>query len=182
MQKKVLFLLLALMMGAAVQAQEIEKVDKFPSGYINGVFMGEAKYKTIDGVLYAVGYEGTKDWILVHYPAGCRNITYTVHPNCRRIARGAFEGASYLREIYLPETVSYIGDDAFAGCTSLQGIYYAESSPSAVRNIDADRADPSADVVEVARYDLSGRPCRPTDKGFQIIVFSDFTTKAIIAN
>ena len=63
-------LFLALMMGTAVQAQEIEKVDKFPSGYINGVYMGEAKYKTIDGVLYAVGYEGTKDWILVRYPAG----------------------------------------------------------------------------------------------------------------
>lgn len=60
-------------MGAAVQAQEIEKVDKFPSGYINGVYMGEAKYKTIDGVLYAVGYEGTKDWILV------RNLNPTVH-------------------------------------------------------------------------------------------------------
>ena len=178
--KKTITVLLALAMSAALHAQEIEKIDKFPSGYINGNYVN--KYKTIDGVLYAVGYEGTKDWILVRYPAGCRNITYTVHPNCRRIARGAFEGAAYLREIIIPETVSYIGDDAFAGCTSLQGIYYAESSPSAVRNIDADHADPSADVVEVARYDLSGRPCRPTDKGVQIIVFSDFTTKAIIAN
>ena len=37
MHKKVLLLFLALMMGTAVQAQEIEKVDKFPSGYINGV-------------------------------------------------------------------------------------------------------------------------------------------------
>ena len=42
MHKKVLLLFLALMMGTAVQAQEIEKVDKFPSGYINGVYMGEA--------------------------------------------------------------------------------------------------------------------------------------------
>ena len=57
--KKVLFLLLALMMSTAVKAQEIEKVDKFTSGYINGTYMN--KYKTIDGVLYAVGYEGTKD-------------------------------------------------------------------------------------------------------------------------
>ena len=57
-------LLLALTMSAAIQAQEIEKVDKFTSGYINGVYMGEAKFKTIDGVLYAVGYEGTRDWIL----------------------------------------------------------------------------------------------------------------------
>ena len=120
--KKIMTLLMALTMCAAIHAQEIEKLDKFPSGYINGVFMGEAKFKTIDGVLYAVGYEGTKDWILVRYPAGSRNTSYTIHPYCRRIARGAFQGAAYLKEIYIPSTVSYIGDDAFAGCTSLQGI------------------------------------------------------------
>ena len=175
--KKIMTLLLALMMSVALYAQEIEKVDKFPSGYINGVYMGEAKYKTIDGVLYAVGYEGTKDWILVRYPAGCRNTTYTVHQNCRRIARGAFEGAAYLREIYLPETVSFIGEDAFAGCTSLQGIYYGENTPSAVRNVNDDNG---IDADEVARYDLSGRPCSPSDKGIQIIVYSDFTAKTII--
>ena len=66
-------LLLAITMSAAIQAQEIEKVDKFTSGYINGVYMGEAKFKTIDGVLYAVGYEGTRDWILVRYPAGSQS-------------------------------------------------------------------------------------------------------------
>ena len=170
-----LFLLFALMMSAAVKAQEIEKVDKFTSGYINGTYMN--KYKTIDGVLYAVGYEGTKDWILVRYPAGCRNTTYTVHQNCRRIARGAFEGAAYLREIYLPETVSFIGEDAFAGCTSLQGIYYGENTPSAVRNVNDDNG---IDADEVARYDLFGRPCSLSDKGIQIIVYSDFTAKTII--
>jgi hypothetical protein len=173
--RKVLLLLFALVLSAAVKAQEIEKVDKFTSGYINGTYMN--KYKTIDGVLYAVGYEGTKDWILVRYPAGCRNTTYTVHQNCRRIARGAFEGAAYLREIYLPETVSFIGEDAFAGCTSLQGIYYGENTPSAIRNVNDDNG---IDADEVARYDLSGRPCSPSDKGIQIIVYSDFTAKTII--
>ena len=173
--RKVLLLLFALVLSAAVKAQEIEKVDKFTSGYINGTYMN--KYKTIDGVLYAVGYEGTKDWILVRYPAGCRNTTYTVHQNCRRIARGAFEGAAYLREIYLPETVSYIGDDAFAGCTSLQGIYYGENTPSAVRSVNDDNG---IDADEVARYNLSGQPCSPSDKGIQIIVYSDFTAKTII--
>jgi hypothetical protein len=162
-------------MSAAAKAQEIEKLDKFTSGYINGTYVN--KFKTIDGVLYAVGYEGTKDWILVRYPAGCRNTTYTVHQNCRRIARGAFEGAAYLREIYLPETVSFIGEDAFAGCTSLQGIYYGENTPSAVRNVNDDNG---IDADEVARYDLSGRPCSPNDKGIQIIVYSDFTAKTII--
>ena len=182
--RKVLFLLVALMMSAAVKAQEIEKVDKFTSGYINGTYMN--KYKTIDGVLYAVGYEGTKDWILVRYPAGSRNTTYNVHPNCRRIARGAFEGAAYLREIYLPETVSFIGEDAFAGCTSLQGIYFGESSPSAVRGIEGSSNDTSEEVndtsEEVARYNLSGRPCSPSDKGVQIIVYSDFTTRTVISD
>ena len=57
--KKVLFLLFALMMSTAVKAQEIEKVDKFTSGYINGTYMN--KYKTIDGALYAVGYEGKRE-------------------------------------------------------------------------------------------------------------------------
>ena len=175
-------LFLALMMGTATQAQEIEKVDKFPSGYINGVYMGEAKYKTIDGVLYAVGYEGTKDWILVRYPAGSRNDTYTVHPYCRRIARGAFEGAAYLREIYIPETVSYIGDNAFAGCTSLTGIYFGDSESSAVRGIAASNNSKNGNAFEIARYNLSGRPCNPTDKGVQIIVYSDYTTQTIIIN
>lgn len=177
MMKQTFILLLALTMSTSIYAQEIEKVDKFTSGYINGTYVN--KYKTIDGVLYAVGYEGTKDWILVRYPAGSRNTTYNVHPNCRRIARGAFEGAAYLREIYLPETVSFIGEDAFAGCTSLQGIYYGESTPSAVRGIESDGIS-NDDAEEVARYNLSGRPCSPNEKGVQIIVYSNFTTKTVI--
>lgn len=53
--KKIMIVLMALTMcAAAIHAQEIEKVDKFTSGYINGTYMN--KYKTIDGVLYAVGY------------------------------------------------------------------------------------------------------------------------------
>lgn len=177
--KKIIPLLIALIMSMNIHAQEIEKIDKFASGYINGTYMN--KYKTIDGVLYAVGYEGTKDWILVRYPAGSRNTTYNVHPNCRRIARGAFEGAAYLREIYLPETVSFIGEDAFTGCTSLQGIYYGENIPSAVRGVEA--CGYSNDTAEeVARYNLSGRPCSPNEKGVQIVVYSDFTTQTIIVD
>ena len=177
--KKLFTMLLVLVMSTTVNAQEIEKVDKYTSGYINGTYMN--KYKTIDGVLYAVGYEGTKDWILVRYPAGSKKTTYTVHPNCRRIARGAFEGAAYLREIYLPETVSFIGEDAFVGCTSLQGIFYGESTPSAVRGIDSN-TNGYEDVEEVARYNLAGRSCSPNEKGVQIIVYSDFTTKTVISD
>ena len=154
--KKMTTLLLALTMSAAVHAQEIEKIDKFASGYINGTYMN--KYKTIDGVLYAVGYEGTKDWILVRYPAGSRATAYNV---------------------YLPETVSFIGEDAFAGCTSLQGIYFDDSSPTVVNTINTTRTR-SEEAEEVARYSLSGRPCAANEKGIQIIVYADFTTKTVI--
>ena len=172
-----LLLLLVFTMSHRGNAQEIETIDKFASGYINGTYMN--KFKSIDGVLYAVGYEGTKDWILVRYPAGSRNTVYHVHPNCRRIAKGAFEGASYLQEIYLPETVSFIGEDAFAGCTSLQGIYFDDSSPTVVNTINTTRTR-SEEAEEVARYSLSGRPCSANEKGVQIIVYSDFTTKTVI--
>lgn len=178
MKKVVLFLVTLFEMSMNADAQEIEKADKFTTGYINGTYVN--KFKTIDGVLYAVGYGGTKDWILVRYPAGNRNTSYTVHPNCRRIARGAFEGAAYLQEIYLPETVSFIGEDAFAGCLSLQNIFYGESTLSSVRSIEDKTSDNDDDPMEVARYDLSGRPCRPSDKGIQVVVYSNYTTKTII--
>ncbi len=174
--KKVLFLLLAAMVCLAAEAQEIEKIDKFPTGYVNGSYMH--KYKSIDGVLYAAGYENVADWILVRYPAGIRTPTYTVHPNCRRIARGAFQGAAYLKAIYLPETVSYIGEDAFEGCTSLQGIYFGEESVTSVESIEA--GDDVNEPEVVARYDLSGKPCSPNDKGVQIQVHSDYSAKAVV--
>ena len=167
-------LLLVFTMSHRGNAQEIETIEKFASGYINGTYMN--KFKSIDGVLYAVGYEGTKDWILVRYPAGSRNTVYHVHSNCRRIAKGAFEGASYLQEIYLPETVSFIGDDAFSGCIS----YYEGNDVSAVRGITANAKEHNGEVEEVARYNLSGRLCTANDKGVQIVVYSDFTTKTII--
>ena len=159
----------------AIHAQKIEETDKFPSGYINGTYMN--KYKTIDGVLYAVGYEGTKDWVLVRYPAGSTATSYVVHDNCRRIARGAFQGAAYLREIHIPETVSFIGDNAFDGCTGLQAIYYDEVGNTGVRSSEVSS---TGDVNEVARYDLQGRPCSPTARGVQIIVYSDYTTRTVI--
>ena len=56
--RKLLFLLFVLTLGTAANAQKIEDVDKFTSGYINGTYIN--KFKTIDGVLYAIGYEGTK--------------------------------------------------------------------------------------------------------------------------
>jgi hypothetical protein len=35
-------------------------------------------------------------------------------------------------------------------------------------------------VYEVARYNLQGMPVKETEKGIQIVVFSNYTTKTII--
>ena len=105
-----LLLLLVFTMSHRGNAQEIETIDKFASGYISGTYMN--KYKTIDGVLYAVGYEG--------------------------------------------------------------------NDVSAVRAITANAKEQNGEVEEVARYNLSGHPCKPYDKGVQIVVYSDYTTKTII--
>lgn len=63
---------------------------------------------------------------------------------------------------------------------SLQGIYYEGNDVSAVRAITANAKEQNGEVEEVARYNLSGHPCKPYDKGVQIVVYSDYTTKTII--
>lgn len=48
--------------------------------------------------------------------------------------------------------------------------------PSAVQKVK----DDDAEVYEVARYNLQGVPVKDTEKGFQIVVYSNYTTKTII--
>ena len=48
--------------------------------------------------------------------------------------------------------------------------------PSAVQKLK----DDDAEVYEVARYNLQGMPVKETEKGIQIVVFSNYTTKTII--
>lgn len=42
------------------------------------------------------------------------------------------------------------------------------------------RDEDDSDIYEVARYNLQGRPINESEKGVQIIVFSNYTTKTII--
>ena len=51
------------------------------------------------------------------------------------------------------------------------------SNPSSgTRNIVSD----DIDVHEIARYNLQGMPIRATEKGVQIVVYSNYTTKTVI--
>ncbi len=42
------------------------------------------------------------------------------------------------------------------------------------------RANTDSEVTEVARYNLQGIPVKATDKGLQIVVYSNYTTKTVI--
>lgn len=151
-------------------AQGIETKNDYSTGYITGTY--QPYFTTIDGVLYATNDYGS-GWILMRYPAGSSATVYEVDRRCIRIARGAFEGARNLQFLYIPATVKTIGENAFDGCTSLQGIFYGESPSSA----PAVRQNAAQEKQEVARYTTDGRKCTTADKGIQIIVYSDYTTK-----
>lgn len=57
--------------------------------------------------------------ILYLYPTGLKNSSYNVPYGTRRIHPGAFMENKYLSSVYLPDTMSSIGIEAFENCSSL---------------------------------------------------------------
>ena len=79
-------------------------------------------------------------------------------------------------ELEFVSPIGYAG-----GSTVISGICYVlskkqSSNESAIRRITIDEEEPK----EVARYNLHGMPVNETEKGIQIIVYSNYTTKTII--
>ncbi len=83
---------------------------------------------------------------------------------------------------YVVEFVSAVGH---TGSKQKQSICYllskkvepAEGSETTVGQV---KAKETAEVKEVARYNLQGLPVKKSDKGLQIIVFSNYTTKTVL--
>ena len=51
------------------------------------------------------------------------------------------------------------------------------SNPSRIQSI---KTEDEGEPYEVARYNLQGMPVKANEKGVQIIVFSNYTTKTVI--
>ena len=182
--KRIILLLFLCYAGHEMAMAQLETQTDYPTGYVTGYYSVRAPFQDIDGVLYSVykfGGDHALDysWTLVKYPSNRTATTYTVDPRCQRIAKGAFEGARFLKTIIIPTSVSYIGDNAFDGCSSLENIFYTDTA-NAVESPIIDDGENTGDVREVARYNLQGIRCAPSDKGVQIVVYSDYTTKTII--
>ena len=56
----------------------------------------------------------------------------------------------------------------------------ASPTPTQVRENMTVERDGDSDVKEVARYNLQGIPVQPHEKGVQIVVYSNYTTRTVI--
>ena len=83
-------------------------------------------YKSIDGVLY--NKDGT---ILICYPAGKKDTSFTIPNSVTSIGNYAFYGCTSLTSVEIPSSVTSIESWAFCYCTSLKSV----EIPSSVTTI-----------------------------------------------
>lgn len=89
------------------------------------VSLEQPYFAVIDGVLFRKA-----DKTLVSYPIGIASSTYSIPNGITCIAEGAFCGSS-LSSVFIPDSVSFIGNAAFSICTSLASV----SIPNSVTSI-----------------------------------------------
>lgn len=80
---------------------------------------------------YGVVYNKDKT-VLISYPKGRTNTSFTIPSTVTEIAAHAFYGATKLSSIAIPSTVSVIGEYAFYGCDTLKSI----TIPASVKRIE----------------------------------------------
>ena len=84
---------------------------------------GNPAYSAQDGVLFDKEMK-----ILVAYPRGKSDETYTVPDGVNRIAAEAFYTNPYLCEVAFPASLEEIGNSAFYSCSALEKITFAGNS------------------------------------------------------
>ena len=98
-----------LTIGAGLSAMDAELVSGDTRLTEVLVSASNTKYQSIDGVVYSK--DGTR---LILYPAGSRG-SFEIPGTVSEIADRAFSGASGLTEVTVPDSVTAIGEGAFAG-------------------------------------------------------------------
>lgn len=91
---------------------------------------GNPAYSAQDGVLFDKEMK-----ILVAYPRGKSDETYTVPDGVKRIADKAFYTNPYLSEVVFPASLEEIGNSAFYRCFALEKITFAENSLVSVEDL-----------------------------------------------
>jgi len=103
---------------------DVNKIDTgaFANAYsLQGIYVDSENetYCSEDGVLF------NKDkTILLQYPAGKQDTSYTIPKGVTTIATGAFSGCQHLKEVFVPEQVTKISDSIFSGSPSIEKITF----------------------------------------------------------
>jgi hypothetical protein len=85
---------------------------------------GNTAYISKDGVLYNKGKT-----ILIQYPAGKVDISFSIPDGVTNIEDSAFYGCTRLESIIIPDSITGIGDGAFEGCISLESVTFEGKIP-----------------------------------------------------
>ena len=112
-------------------------------------------YESEDGVLFSKGMTA-----LIQYPAGKTDMEYTIPDSVRYVGDNAFLNCTILQSVYIPDPVTYIGNAAFHNCISLQSITLDKSNQSYESE---DGVLFSKDMTELIQY-----PAGKTDMEYTI--------------
>lgn len=133
-----------------------------------------------------------KEYVTVYITRGSCRVS-SDDPSLKREYSGSdFDEDGYAGFIYVAKLLNLLSKKNYT--VELQtninepsngwGMMYLLSRPSegssnsnAIRKV---QADPDEEVTEVARYNLQGMPIGKNEKGIQIVVYSNYTTKTII--
>ena len=110
-----------------------DKLDKFNVAEENPYF------STVDGVLY-----NSDQTALILYPRAKEGHSYSIPDGTTRIESAAFEGAANLDSIFVPASVTSIGDYAFDGASTehrVTDVYYAGSETEFYEMISSEYLD-----------------------------------------
>lgn len=83
---------------------------------------GNAKFKSIDGVLYSADEK-----TIVQYPAGKEDPVAVIREGTREIGRNAFAGCALIEGVTIPTSVTSVRSYSFSYCTALKEVVLPQS-------------------------------------------------------
>ena len=167
-QIKLVFTLLLLLFTANASAQKsyVEIVENASSYSIYGDVPANLNIKEINNTVYNKWGEDTYSYATV--PSGFSILADIIN---------ALSKEGYTVEYY--QTVPHGSENKSSDARVLMS--RNSYSANSIQHIESDYEDEgNGEIREVARYNLQGMPIGKNEKGIQIIVYSNYTTKTVI--